>query len=405
MSEQEQFLDSILPDQASNFSKTNISKALRALHAMDVELFHAEEQATPDMTVKVWGGRFFLAGVYTEWSLDGNKDVTTTNSGTMTAPTTDPRIDLMYWDTTSETLGITQGTEAASPSQPAIPDPVSQISVILIYHRVGSTKVLNSDDSTNSYIMGRNVRPFLNVNSFLKNFPKGADIASAAALAPGNDGNAFDVTGTTAITSINSVGVGSMILLQFDGVLTLTHHATDLVLPDGANITTSAGWIGLFHEYAAGDWRLVASNNIDGALAGHITIMPHAYSSITAGTWALISNPSQLWNGFIWNSTTADGDRINYKVYLAVGTYTFSLLCATANSYGILDVSLDGFSTSEGTLDLYTASTVFNVTKTITGITVAASGLVDLSLKLNGKNGSSSDYKAYISAIALFKTA
>lgn len=85
---------------------------------------------------------------------------------------------------------------------------------------------------------------------------KGADVASAAALTLGDDGNYFDVTGTTAITSIATVGVGTVIKLHFDGALTLTHHSTDLVLPGGANRIVSAGDEVELIEYATGDWRL-----------------------------------------------------------------------------------------------------------------------------------------------------
>ena len=84
---------------------------------------------------------------------------------------------------------------------------------------------------------------------------KGADIASASALPLLTDGNFFDVTGTTTITSINTSGkVGTKITLQFGGILILTHHATDLILPTGANITTAAGDVAEFVEYASGDW-------------------------------------------------------------------------------------------------------------------------------------------------------
>jgi hypothetical protein len=95
------------------------------------------------------------------------------------------------------------------------------------------------------------------VNTFTKTqvWPKGADVASASTLTLGDDGNYFDVTGTTAITSIATVGVGTVIKLHFDGILTLTHHATDLILLGGANITTAAGDEAEFVEYAAGDWR------------------------------------------------------------------------------------------------------------------------------------------------------
>jgi hypothetical protein len=93
---------------------------------------------------------------------------------------------------------------------------------------------------------------------------KGADIASAAALALGDDGNYFDVTGTTAITSIGTKGIGTTVKLHFDAALTLTHHATDLILPGGANITTAAGDEAEFVEYATGDWRCTKYSKASG---------------------------------------------------------------------------------------------------------------------------------------------
>jgi hypothetical protein len=84
---------------------------------------------------------------------------------------------------------------------------------------------------------------------------KGADVASATALTIGTDGNYFDVTGTATITSIDTWKVGGVVNLHFDGILILTHHATDLILPGGVDITTAAGDHAAFVEYAAGDWR------------------------------------------------------------------------------------------------------------------------------------------------------
>ncbi len=96
----------------------------------------------------------------------------------------------------------------------------------------------------------------LDCNGSQIQWSQGADVASATALAVLTDGNYFDVTGTTTITSINTTGgVGTLIKLHFDGALTLTHHATDLILPSGANITTAAGDEAEFIEYAAGDYR------------------------------------------------------------------------------------------------------------------------------------------------------
>jgi len=94
---------------------------------------------------------------------------------------------------------------------------------------------------------------------------KGSDIASATSLTLGKDGNLFDVTGTTTITSIATQGIGSYVTLHFDGALTFTHDSTDLILPGAANITTAAGDIAVMYEYASGDWRCVSYTKASGA--------------------------------------------------------------------------------------------------------------------------------------------
>jgi len=94
---------------------------------------------------------------------------------------------------------------------------------------------------------------------------KGSDIASATALTLGKDANLFDVTGTTTITSIATQGIGSIVTLHFDGILTFTHHSTDLILPGAANITTAAGDIAVMYEYASGDWRCISYSKASGA--------------------------------------------------------------------------------------------------------------------------------------------
>lgn len=107
-------------------------------------------------------------------------------------------------------------------------------------------------------------------NTFTKTqtWSKGIDVASTGALVVGDDGNYFDITGTTSITSIGAKGVGTVIKLHFDGTLTLTHHATNLVLPGGANIVTTAGDEAEFVEYAAGAWRCTNYTRFGSGLSG-----------------------------------------------------------------------------------------------------------------------------------------
>ncbi|UGQ44978.1 hypothetical protein [Massilia endophytica] len=84
---------------------------------------------------------------------------------------------------------------------------------------------------------------------------KGPDIASAATInldtAPGDFAH---ITGTTTITAITLTS-GHEYELVFDGVLTLTHNATSLILPGGASITTAAGDRAKFRGDGAGNVR------------------------------------------------------------------------------------------------------------------------------------------------------
>lgn len=67
------------------------------------------------------------------------------------------------------------------------------------------------------------------------------DIASAGTTDIGAvNSNFLRVTGTTTITSFGTNYVGPR-FIRFAGALTLTHNASTLILPTGANITTAAG--------------------------------------------------------------------------------------------------------------------------------------------------------------------
>lgn len=87
---------------------------------------------------------------------------------------------------------------------------------------------------------------------------KGSDVASSATSDVGAvAGWMHDITGTTTITSLGTVSAGIHKVLKFEGALTLTHNATSLILPGGANITTADGDIGLFISEGSGNWRCV----------------------------------------------------------------------------------------------------------------------------------------------------
>ncbi|MDS1142385.1 hypothetical protein RE432_18280 [Pusillimonas sp. SM2304] len=86
---------------------------------------------------------------------------------------------------------------------------------------------------------------------------KGPDIESAGTISIPVEGQLFDVTGTTTITTINDTYPGRVAMLRFGDELQLNNSA-NLQLPDGADIETLAGDIGIFVNVDTGVWRCVS---------------------------------------------------------------------------------------------------------------------------------------------------
>ena len=84
---------------------------------------------------------------------------------------------------------------------------------------------------------------------------KGADIASASTITPGTDGDYYDITGTTTIAAIASRPAGDLVRFQFDGIVTITHNATTLIMQRKKDFTTKAGDMLAFMSEGGGKYR------------------------------------------------------------------------------------------------------------------------------------------------------
>lgn len=82
---------------------------------------------------------------------------------------------------------------------------------------------------------------------------RGTDLASAATLPVPVEGQLFAVTGTATITAFADVYPGRLVYLMFPTGVILTHSA-NLKLPNSANITTTAGDVGVFIQESPGVW-------------------------------------------------------------------------------------------------------------------------------------------------------
>lgn len=116
------------------------------------------------------------------------------------------------------------------------------------------------------------------------NANKGTDIASASTTNIGAAiGEFIHITGTTTITAFDTVQAGTMRALVFDDVLTLTHNATSLILPDSSNIITAAGDTAIFRSEGSGNWKCILYNRASGV-----------YSSWSPSFTGFSANPTNV---------------------------------------------------------------------------------------------------------------
>ena len=107
---------------------------------------------------------------------------------------------------------------------------------------IKDSSIINADVSSSANIQSdklnlTSINQKMTMSSKEFVFAKGSDVASTASMTLGTDGNYFDITGTDAITSITAKDAGTMVILQFDGILTFT-DGSNLIL--AGDFTTSA---------------------------------------------------------------------------------------------------------------------------------------------------------------------
>jgi len=145
------------PVDSSDLISSEIRNQLNALHKGDLFPLRPRAQTVPDLTVAV--GASLVEGFWLQTYLGTRTPLNYAggNSPAVTAPSANPRIDLLTINSAG-TLAWVVGTEAASPAAPSCPNDV--IPICYIYCRVGMVHIHNfeDDDSTNGYIY-RDVRP------------------------------------------------------------------------------------------------------------------------------------------------------------------------------------------------------------------------------------------------------
>lgn len=141
--------------------------------------------------------------------------------------------------------------------------------------------------ANNTDVNGINVGegcPAANINNALRQMMadtfrsvgfKGADYSTSATTSIDvgiATGYFIDIAGVAGITGLGVCAAGTRRLIRFRSAQTLTHNATSLILPGGANITTASGDVAEFVSLGGGNWVCIAYSKASG---GPITLAPY----------------------------------------------------------------------------------------------------------------------------------
>lgn len=148
------------------------------------------------------------------------------------------------------------GTEGSAVPAAAIEDPQREIDHVI------TTAGLMPDHGDTTQL-AQAMALIAAANSAL--LPRGTTIASAGTTNIGAATSDYiEISGTTTITSLGTGTTWDHVWVKFQSALKLTHNATSLILPTGANIQTAAGDIAEFVRISGGNWQCLEYQRADG---------------------------------------------------------------------------------------------------------------------------------------------
>lgn len=123
---------------------------------------------------------------------------------------------------------------------------------------------------------------------------------------------------------------------------------------------------------------------------------------LTGGAQVFTLAEAFFLNGYYTQSPIAQYDERAFTGLLRNGAYNIYALCQTLNSGGRADIYVDG--SDFGTyLEFYSASQISN-TVVSTNVDIPTDGIHEISLKMNTKHASSTNYTARLAAVWMKRT-
>ncbi|MBL8712262.1 MAG: hypothetical protein JNM12_05135 [Alphaproteobacteria bacterium] len=176
---------------------------------------------------------------------------------------------------------------------------------------------------------------------------KGTAVASASTTDIGAANSDYvEVSGTTTITALGTSTGRNHVWVKFQSALTLTHNATSLILPTGANITTAAGDVAEFVRVTGGNWQCLGYHPASGK-----PVAATARGDMPAG--AVIQSVSATYASNADLSTTIPNDDTIPQNTEGTEVVTVSITPTSASS--TIEIEFRGMGAASGSANLVAA--------------------------------------------------
>jgi len=272
------------------------------------------QQSTPNLTVYVEAGVYYFNN--TRYEFAGG------NSPSFTAPSTNPRIDILSINS-SGTLVRTAGAENASPVAPQLP--ADNFPICQIYNRVSQTQIYDTDQGAGKGYIYKDIRQTMTA---LKPVFGGTGADGGLVITSGTttvdcagarikilNYNSISITGSGKLGFINPHANGTVIVIKCKNDCTLTSSsapmidasgmgaagsATSVQASSGSNNWGGAGNDGLTYSNiqtkAANQQTGGATGELATNVMGGISAIPHSilakYSKLFVGAGGASGNAS-----------------------------------------------------------------------------------------------------------------
>lgn len=179
--------------------------------------FSPRAQDTPNMTVYLGAGYILIDATIV--------NVAAQSTGTITAPITNPRYDLVYVDRLTGAVGVVTGTEALSPTDPTLPagkTPIARVRLATTTTSINNTLI---DDLRDLGSLGKRTLAFLGVGTGISSNGTNLNV----------DPSGVSASTTPTLTDVFLGYAASLYKMTYANMLKVINLLTEDTTPDSAN--------------------------------------------------------------------------------------------------------------------------------------------------------------------------